>query len=93
MTVVLTDAYFEGGQPIGVSYCGDCRACVDACPAGAPTGEDWNKRMDREEFYDAHACNDKILEFMEQKGLGAKVCGMCIAACPYTQEYIERALK
>ena len=92
MTVVLTDASFEWAQPIGTSMCGDCEECVVHCPAGAPTGEDWNKRMEREEFYNAHMCHEHILETTKAKGLSARICGVCIVVCPYTQKYIERAL-
>jgi epoxyqueuosine reductase QueG len=93
MAVVLTDAYLDSGTPIGASFCGDCDECVVHCPADAPLGEDWIKRMAREEFYDAHACHDKILEFLEEKGLRNKICGICIAVCPWTKKYVRRATK
>lgn len=93
MAVVLTDAFFEGGQPIGVSYCGDCRKCVEACPAGAPTGEDWYKRADRSDFYDAFACHEHIIQLQKEKALGAKICGICMAVCPWTQKYVKRELE
>lgn len=92
MSVVLTDASFTWTQPIGYSMCGDCEECVTACPANAVTGEDWIKGMEREEYYDAHACNEHILDTIKGKGISAKICGICIAVCPYTKKYIERAL-
>ena len=92
MAVVLTDASFGWAQPVGNSMCGDCEQCVVHCPAGAPTGEDWNKRMEREEFYDAHRCHEYIVELKRSKGLQNKICGVCIAVCPYTKKYIKRAL-
>jgi epoxyqueuosine reductase QueG len=92
MATVLTDASFSWTQPIGYSMCGDCEACVQQCPAGAPTGEDWIKGMDRGEYYDAHACHDHILNITGSKGIRAKICGVCIAVCPYTQKYVRRAL-
>ncbi len=92
MAAVLTDAAFSWTQPIGASMCGDCEACVQACPAEAATGEDWIKGMDREEYYDAHVCHEYILDLMREKGLSSKICGVCIGVCPYTMDYVERAL-
>jgi epoxyqueuosine reductase QueG len=92
MAVVLTDASFEWRQPAGASLCGDCNECVTACPAGAPTGEDWIKGMEREEYYNAHLCHDRLIEFQKERGLGSKICGICIAVCPYTLDYVERVL-
>jgi len=92
MAVVLTDASFSWSQPVGASMCGDCEACVEACPAGAATGEDWIKGMEREEYYDAHLCHEHILKVTKAKGITAKICGVCIAVCPFTKKYVERAL-
>ncbi|UCC92752.1 MAG: epoxyqueuosine reductase [Thermoplasmata archaeon] len=92
MAVVLTDASFTWTQPIGYSMCGDCEECVVHCPAGAPTGEDWIKGMEREEYYDAHKCHEHIIDTIKAKGLSAKVCGVCIAVCPYTKKYVKHHL-
>ena len=91
MAVVLTDATLEGEEvPIGASYCGDCMACVKRCPANAPTGKDWIKGLDREEYYDAFACHEHILQVTKKRGLQSKICGICIAVCPYTMKYLKR---
>ncbi len=93
MAVVLTDASLEGEEvPIGASYCGDCMACVQHCPANAPTGEDWIKGLDREEYYDAFSCHEHILQVTKEKGIRSKICGICIAVCPYTKKYVKKAL-
>jgi epoxyqueuosine reductase len=89
-SAVLTDAYLEGGEPIDASWCEDCQVCVEACPAGAPTGKHWTVYTDRGVFYDAHACHDHIKVEMGRHGLSAKICGICMAVCPYTQEYLRR---
>ena len=91
MAVVLTDAYVEGAAPVGASMCGECEECVKLCPAGAAKGPDWIKGMEREEFYDVHACHDHILRLRERGNIVAKICGVCIAVCPYTIEYLRRA--
>ena len=67
-------------------------ACVDACPAGAPSGREWRPELKREDFFDAMACYD------EAKRQGAKadasiICGICIAACPHTRHYLAQAAR
>lgn len=37
-STVLTDAPLPTGTPVDASECGQCRACVAICPAGAPSG-------------------------------------------------------
>lgn len=74
---------------MGASMCGECTECVKLCPAGAVKGPDWIKGMDREEFYDVHACHDHILKLMERGNIVAKICGVCIAVCPFTVRYLR----
>ncbi len=48
---VLTDAPLATGMPVKESRCGDCRACVDACPGLAATGDNWGRDKHRDEFF------------------------------------------
>jgi epoxyqueuosine reductase len=91
LTTVLTDAAFPSGQPINASRCGDCRACVDLCPAHAATGTDWNIGAGRDSFFNAAACRKTARELSAKIGVDESCCGMCIAACPWTQAYIRRS--
>lgn len=91
ITSVLTDAPFECGEPVDESLCGSCTACVDVCPAGAPSGIAWNVMLDRDEFFDVHACYGQTKRFKEERGYRSNICGMCIAACPWTQRYLRTA--
>ena len=79
---VLTDAPLHVGEPITESECGDCMVCVEACPAGAMTGENWRAGRPRHEFYDAHACRDMCAERSQARGIDAGICGVCMAVCP-----------
>ena len=89
---VLTDAKFKTGKPVDTSYCGDCQKCVDRCPAGAISGNNWSVGTPREMIYDAFACRETATNLSMQQGINSTICGICINACPWTQKYISREL-
>ena len=91
LVTVLTDAELLVGEPIDDSRCGDCVACVEVCPGHAPTGKHWALGVHRDEFFDAFACRDAAHARARKIGIEHLVCGMCIAACPWTKKYLERA--
>ena len=91
LTTVLTDAPLETGEPLDESRCGACTACVEVCPAKAPSGTNWSLGIYRDEFFDARACCRKATEFCEAAGIDSTICGICIEACPWTRKYIKRA--
>lgn len=86
---VLTDAEFDTGEPVNASRCGDCRTCVDRCPAGAIAGHNWAVGDPREALYDAFACRDMATKLSGKQGIVSTICGICINACPWTQRYIS----
>ena len=90
LVTVLTDAPVTTGQPIGKSVCGRCRHCVEACPAHALTGENWEAGMPREKLFDAFTCRG-MARNLSQKLIGeaVSICGLCITACPWTQRYLK----
>jgi len=90
LSSVLTDAEFTTGSPMDESHCGDCRRCVDCCPAGAIAGCHWRVGVLRETLYNAFACRDCAVGLAGQQGIDATICGICINACPWTQRYISR---
>jgi len=85
---VLTDAPLPAGTPVLEPSCGDCSACVDACPAHAPSGRDWRPELQREDFFDAFACRDASRRQARESGLDHTICGICIAACPFTRRHL-----
>jgi len=87
---VLTEAEFDCGDPRDVSRCGDCTGCIEACPSHAPSGRNWKVGMDRDDFLDVRACYETCGGFRDEHGWDSAVCGICIAACPWTKRYVER---
>lgn len=87
-TSVLTDAPLPTRKPIDQSRCGTCRACVDACPALAIKGTEWKLGLERDSLFDARACRRQARAFAKQVDIDHPLCGICIAACPYTHRYL-----
>ena len=79
---VFTDMPLPYGQPVERSFCGRCKLCVDACPAGALKGNSWHPGLPREDILDVQACDcwKKEHYFQYHKGHN---CGICSAVCPY----------
>jgi epoxyqueuosine reductase QueG len=84
LATVFTDLDLPVGEAIAAGRCGDCRACVDACPAGCGRDVQWRAGMTRDELFDAAACRRQMTRF---DNVDAQICGICIAACPYTRPH------
>lgn len=68
--------------------CGDCRDCVDLCPASAFTGRPFSADEPREIRFDVHKCKAYLDE--TEKARGLPVCGMCLYSCPLGKEASAR---
>ena len=79
LATVLTDADLAPGVPVTEGRCGTCRACVDACPAGAGRDVAWGAGLPRDDLFDEKACEVYTERFDDLGG----VCGSCLAVCPY----------
>lgn len=87
---LLTDASLETDKSFTKSECGECRRCVDACPAGALAGMLWEAGMERERLFDWQLCLPEQLRRMrDATGIEQDLCGRCFAVCPYTQKYLQ----
>jgi epoxyqueuosine reductase len=84
LATVFTDLDLPAGEAITEGRCGDCRDCVDACPAGCGRDVRWHAGMARDELFDAAACRHQMTLF---DNVAAQICGICIAACPYTRPH------
>jgi len=84
LATVFTDLHLPVGDAIVESRCEDCRACVDACPAGCGRDVQWRAGMARDELFDVAACRRQMTLF---GNVDAQICGICIAACPFTRPH------
>jgi len=90
---VLTDAEFEVGEPENDSQCGECKKCVEACPAKAIIGQNWESGVTRKSIYNAFACRRTAKKLAQQMEIPATICGICINVCPWTQQYVQCVIK
>ena len=79
LATILTDLPLKSELPIIENVCGDCSACVKACPAGAIYGE--LPTTDGERNFDPEKCSRYMKEHFQDIGRGS-VCGICIKVCP-----------
>jgi epoxyqueuosine reductase len=77
---VLTEAPLVPGEPMD-ERCGDCRVCVDACPAHAFTGRRFVAEEPREARCRAEEC--EAYQYTKRPGLDRVLCGMCLYSCPH----------
>ncbi|MBI2934800.1 MAG: epoxyqueuosine reductase [Chloroflexi bacterium] len=72
LATVLTNLPLQPGKP-APRDCGDCRACVSVCPAGAI-------KEDVRDF-DGSACYRQLRQFTKTSRIGQNICGICVRAC------------
>ncbi|GAB4247951.1 MAG: hypothetical protein Kow00129_08600 [Thermoleophilia bacterium] len=76
---ILTNAPLPVGEPVTESDCGDCRACVEACPSGAISGRPWRRADGMKPLVDVERCR-RLLDEREQT-TGQRICGRCAVTC------------
>jgi len=76
LVTILTELDLEPDLPTEQD-CGECYACLNACPAGAIT-EDCTK-------FNLTACAAQVNEFAHMNHIGQHICGLCLKACPGTR--------
>ncbi len=94
LATVFTDMLLVPGVPTVAGRCGRCRACVDACPAGAGRDVRWQAGMPRDELLDARACmesDSRVTDWrVKPPDFPGCVCGICVAVCPFGAEQCNR---
>lgn len=90
LATVLTDMQFQTNNLIEKNYCGKCKKCAIACPAGAIAGNLWSEGISRENLLDVKKCDQwKIDNYSQFNG---HVCGICVAVCPHGNKKLDKAL-
>ncbi|MFL0248271.1 4Fe-4S double cluster binding domain-containing protein [Candidatus Clostridium stratigraminis] len=87
---ILTNAPLKISDPINCAKCNSCMVCVNACPADAASGDQWNVTKDRDEFFNPVLCRTQARLRAAKIGIESTICGKCIQVCPYTQRYINK---
>lgn len=83
LATVLTDMPLSPDGPIK-SRCGSCGECTKACPAEAIRNVTAKGRYkSREEALVFNRCADRTCANSQLPGIGARICGVCVRACPY----------
>jgi len=77
---VLTDAPLPPDHPVE-GRCGECNACKEACPAGAIKGRLFAPDVPLSERLEPDRCDKYQNEVRDR--FGKRVCGLCLACCPY----------
>lgn len=72
LATVLTDLPLVESSRIARD-CGECRKCIDICPAGA--------LKESYKDYDKEACLEKLKYFAKAHGIGQYICGLCVKVC------------
>lgn len=70
---ILTNMPLPADKPYSGEECGNCRACIAVCPAGAI--------KDDHKQFDLDACYKKLTEFTRIAYIGQHICGVCVKAC------------
>jgi epoxyqueuosine reductase QueG len=87
VSILLKYPVKSKSSPINISRCGKCNICVEICPAQASNGKLWDITVEREEFFDPFKCRMQCAEFGRIRlGIDARICGVCVAACPVGQK-------
>lgn len=92
LTTVLTNIDINiPDKSIKESFCNDCNICVEVCPGKAPKGINWHRGLFRDDFFNPDLCRISARELAKDRtGIELTYCGICIANCPYTKDYINR---
>jgi len=82
-SILIKSPVIPKSKPMDKSLCGTCNICVEVCPAHAANGKLWDITVEREDFFDPWKCRNQCVEFGRSRlTQDARVCGICVAACP-----------
>jgi len=80
---VLTDLQLVPDGPVR-NRCGICQECAKAWPAGAIRNVRTESQYEtREQAVALEKCHSLVKKFAARSGIGARICGVCVRACPW----------
>jgi epoxyqueuosine reductase QueG len=83
LTTLLTNLPCRVDMPLK-NRCGSCAACATACPAAAIKNVRTSDRYaTRDEALYLERCARQTMLFKQQREIGASICGVCVAVCPF----------
>lgn len=83
LVTVLTSLRLVPDKPVR-NRCGTCEDCAKACPAGAIRNVRTETHYEtREQAVALEKCHALVKSFAERPGIGARICGVCVRACPW----------
>ena len=72
LVTILTDMPLAADEPLD-GDCGECRACLSSCPAGAI--------KETPETFDHLGCFEQLREWRRLHVVSQFICGVCVKAC------------
>jgi epoxyqueuosine reductase len=72
LVTILTDMPLKTDTPLKAG-CGQCRLCIDVCPAAAI--------KDEPQEFDHIGCFRKLKDFQKQRLVDQYICGVCVNVC------------
>ncbi len=82
---VLTGAPLAATGRAADEQCGECRQCVDTCPARAFTGRPFRADEHRDMRFAAKKCKIYVTQMKEKMGCPI-LCGLCVSVCPHGKQ-------
>ena len=83
LVTVLTDMQLVPDGPVR-NRCGTCQECTKACPSGAIRNVRTESHYEtREQAVALEKCHALVKTFAARPGIGARICGVCVRACPW----------
>lgn len=87
LATVLTNIPLLADKPLK-NRCGRCMECVNACPASAIKNVNTESNYpSREDAIYLEKCHVKVKEFKAMQGIEARICGVCVKACPFGRKH------
>ncbi|MDH7480153.1 MAG: 4Fe-4S double cluster binding domain-containing protein [Syntrophomonadaceae bacterium] len=80
LVTVLTDAPLPADQPLE-DRCGSCTLCIESCPAKAIKGAVFDPGEDQSARLAPERCDQHLNQV--RAAFGKRVCGICLAVCPW----------